>query len=160
MQGPKKWSFTNNLLLRTHFFPENCPFWDFHFVATYLFHYECYLLIFNRVIYRKLVFSHCKVPRVQKRTVNNTSNARGLNQWLLRKYLTYFRSVQVHSENQLCAKGKARDPTGAEVIALAAVLAVRWMCRGHIVCTPLPLLPIWLSIQKCYSLHSGPDSAT
>lgn len=65
------------------------------------------------------------------------------------------------SENQLCAKGKAREYLArAGVIALAAVSAVRWMCRGHIVCTPLLLLPIWLSIQKCYSLHSGPDSAT
>lgn len=61
----------------------------------------------------------------------------------------------------MCAKGKAWERlTGAEVVALAAVSSVRCPSRGHIVCTPQLLLPIRLSIQKCYSLHSGPDSAT
>lgn len=58
------------------------------------------------------------------------------------------------SEYQLRAKGRAREcSAGAEVVALAAVSAVRRLCRGHIVCTPLLLLPIWLSIQKRRQRH-------
>lgn len=57
-------------------------------------------------------------------------------------------------EYQLRAKGKAREYlVGAEVVALAAVSAVHWLCLGHIVCTPLLLLPIWLSIQKRRQRH-------
>lgn len=58
------------------------------------------------------------------------------------------------SEHELRAKGKAREYlAGAEVVALAAVSAVRWLCWSHIVCTPLLLLLIWLSIQKRRQRH-------
>lgn len=95
--------------------------------------------------------------RDQSRTVNITSKALRMNYW-------------GNALCPLCAseftkktwpKVKAWEClTGAEVTALAAASCVPCPSQGHIVCTPGLLLPIRLSIQKCYSLYSGPDSAT